>query len=436
MNLTADDAGYFCDGLAEELIDLLSRTQGIRVIARTSSFQFKGVPLDVREIGNQLGADLLIEGAVRGGHPRYITTVRLLSSADGCEIWSERYDRTLTDIVALEAEIANSVASVLSSEAPPVNSTMDTDALTLYFQARYAWNQRTELGFRRALELYTAAVNRDPRAARAWTGIAECHVLMSMHGLAVPNTCMPQARDAALRGLEINPCLASAHSSMAAVKALYDRQYDCAYGHWERALDIDRDYATAHHWFSMFGLAQAGRLDCALREIQEAQRLDPLSAPIANDIGFVLYWMRRFAEAREQCHRTLSLNPRFYRARVLEARVLAAEGRYAAAVESCQLAEELGATSFRPFLLGTLGYAYASLGDSSAARSVIDKLIQMDGRCVTAHECALIHAALREWEQSGINLETATQQRTGWIGWAELEPLLDTLRAHNGFARP
>ncbi|HEY6991772.1 MAG TPA: tetratricopeptide repeat protein [Bryobacteraceae bacterium] len=430
MNLTAnEDAGYFCDGLAEELIDLLSRTKGIRVVARTSSFQFKGVPLDVREIGNRLCADLLIEGAVRGGHPRYIVTVRLLSSRDGCEIWSERYDRTLTDIVALETEIANSVASVLSSGPPAAASSMDADAFTLYLQARYAWNQRTELGFHRALELYTAAARRDTGAAKAWTGIAECHVLMNMHGLALPKISMPQARNAALRALEIDPYMASAHSAFAAVQAVYEWQYDAACVHWQRALDIDPDYATAHHWFSMFGLTAMGRIDDALREIEAAQRLDPLSAPIANDVGFVLYWMRRFVEAREQCRRTVGLNRRFMRAHMLEARILAAQGRYAEAVQTCQLAEDFGATSFRPHLLGTLGYAYASLGDSSAARRIIEKLVQMDERCATAHERALIHLGLGEWEQCTRNLEKAVEQRAGWVGWLKVEPLFDELRA-------
>jgi adenylate cyclase len=433
MNLTADDdAGYFCDGLAEEVIDLLSRTKGLRVVARTSSFQFKGVPLDVREIGKRLGADLLIEGAVRGGRSRYIVTVRLLASSDGCEIWSERYDRTLTDIVTLETEIANSVASVLSSGPPPAASAMDTDAVTLYLQARYAWNQRTEIGFRRALEFYTAATRRDPCAAKAWTGIAECHALMNMHGLALPKVCMPKAREAALRALEIDPHLASAHSAMAAVQALYDWQYEAACNHWRRALDIDPDYATAHHWFSIIGLA-AGRLDDALREIEEAHRLDPLSAPIANDVGFVLYWMRRFAEAREQCRRTLDLNPRFYRARLLEARILTAQEQYAEALQLCKSAAELEITAFRPHLLGTMGYAYAILGDSAAARCIIQQLIQMDEKCVTAHERALVHAGLGEWEQSTLALDKVAEQRTGWWGCLKFEPLFDSLRAHNGF---
>jgi TolB-like protein len=430
MNLTADDdAGYFCDGLAEELIDLLSRTDGIRVVARTSSFQFKGVPLDVRDIGKRLGADMLIEGAVRGGRARYITTVRLLSSCDGCQIWAERYDRTLSDVVALETEIATSVASVLSSGPPPAASTMDTDAITLYLQARYAWNQRTEQGFQRALDLYTAAVRRDSRAAKAWTGIAECHVLMNMHGLALPKICMPQAREAALRALEIDPCLASAHSALGAVEALYHKQYEAACGHWEKALAIDHDYATAHHWFSLFGLFPMGRPSDAIREVEEAQRLDPLSAPIANDVGFALYWTRHFAEAREQCQRAVRLNRRFSRAHLLDARILVAQGRHAEAVQTCQIAEGIGVASFRPYLLGTLGYAYAALRDAAAARNIIQQLLQMEDRCVTAHERALIHAGLGEWELSCAAIDTAIELRTGWAGWLKFDPLFDGLRA-------
>ena len=158
MNLTADDgAGYFCDGLAEELIDLLARSDGLRVVARTSSFQFKGAQMDAREIGQRLGADLLIEGAVRSAGDRYRITVRLLSSTDGCEIWAERYDRTLRDVLELETQIATSVASALSAGVPPPGAATDSEAITLYLRARYAWNQRTEAGFRKALELYTAA---------------------------------------------------------------------------------------------------------------------------------------------------------------------------------------------------------------------------------------------------------------------------------------
>ena len=431
MNLTADDgAGYFCDGLAEELIDLLARSNGLRVVGRTSSFQFKGAQMDAREIGERLGADLLIEGAVRSAGDRYRITVRLLSSRDGCEIWAERYDRTLDDVLELEAQIAASVASALSAGTPPPGSAIDSEAINLYLRARYAWNQRTEVGFRKALELYTAATRRDSRAAKAWAGIAECHVLMNMHGLAQPHVCMPQAREAALAALAVDEDLAPARSALAAVTCLYDRGYEAAAEQWRQALAIDPAYATAHHWYGAFGLPPLRRIDEALEQILEAERLDPLSAPIANDVGFVLYWSRRFDEAIEQCRKTLAVHPGFYRALILLGRVLAAQGKYAESIQSCLKARGLmESTSFLPYLLGTLGFAYASGGNRAAAREISDELRRLEQRCaVTAHERALISAALGDWDEALRALGTAFEQRSGWVVWVHVDPLLDALR--------
>jgi serine/threonine-protein kinase len=432
INLTADSsAGYFCDGLAEELIDLLCRSEGLRVVARTSSFQFKGVPADVREIGRQLGADLLVEGAVRGGGERYRITVRLLSARDGCEMWACRYDRALRDVLQLEAEIAAAIASALTSGTPPASSATDPEGATLYLQARYAWNQRTETGFRRALELYTAATGRDPRAAKAWAGIAECHVLMMMHGLALPHACMPRAREAASTALAVDPDLASARSALAAVTALYDRKFESAEEQWREALESDPAYATAHHWYACFGLIAMQRMDQALDEIREAERLDPLSAPIADDVAFSLYWNRRFDDAIEQCRKSIALHPGFYRTHILLARVYAAQGRYRESVDTClKVRVQLQGVSFLPHLLGTLGFAYASCGDSAAAREVLEELLRLEQHgAVTAHERAIVDTALGDWDGALLELEAAYEQRTGWAVWFPVEPLYDALRA-------
>ena len=432
INLTADSsAGYFCDGLAEELIDLLCRSEGLRVVARTSSFQFKGVPADVREIGRQLGADLLVEGAVRGGGERYRITVRLLSARDGCEMWACRYDRALRDVLQLEAEIAAAIASALTSGTPPASSATDPEGATLYLQARYAWNQRTETGFRRALELYTAATGRDPRAAKAWAGIAECHVLMMMHGLALPHACMPRAREAASTALAVDPDLASARSALAAVTALYDQKFESAEEQWREALESDPAYATAHHWYACFGLIAMQRMDQALDEIREAERLDPLSAPIADDVAFSLYWNRRFDDAIEQCRKSIALHPGFYRTHILLARVYAAQGRYRESVDTClKVRVQLQGVSFLPHLLGTLGFAYASCGDSAAAREVLEELLRLEQHgAVTAHERAIVDTALGDWDGALLELEAAYEQRTGWAVWFPVEPLYDALRA-------
>jgi serine/threonine-protein kinase len=432
INLTADSsAGYFCDGLAEELIDLLCRSEGLRVVARTSSSQFKGVPADVREIGRRLGADLLIEGAVRNAGDRYRITIRLLSAADGCEIWASRYDRTSRDVLELEAEIAASIASALSSGAPPAISATDAEGAMLYLQARHAWNQRTESGFRRALELYSAATVRDPGAAKAWSGIAECHVLMNMHGLALPHVCMPKAREAALTALAIDPGLASAWSALAAVTTLYDRKFESAEEHWRKALESDPAYATAHHWYACFGLIALQRMTQALEEIREAERLDPLSAPISDDVGFALYRCRRFDDAIEQCRKTIAVHPGFFRAHLLLARVYAAQGRYRESVDTClKVRDQLDGVSFLPHLLGTLGFANASSGNPEAAQEVLGELRRLEAGCaVTAHERAIVDTALGDWDGALRELEAAYEQRTGWAVWSPVEPLYDALRA-------
>ncbi len=432
MNLTTDNAaGYFCDGLAEELIDLLARTEGLRVVARTLSFRFKGVQADVREIGQQLGADLLIEGAVRSAGDRYRITIRLLSTADGCEIWASRYDRTSRDVLELEAEIAASIAASLSSGTPPAVSATDAEGAMLYLQARHAWNLRSETGFRRALELYTAATGRDPGAAKAWSGIAECHVLMNMHGLALPHVCMPKAREAALTALAVDPGLASAWSALAAVTALYDRKFESAEEHWRKSLDSDPAYATAHHWYACLGLLPLQRMNQALDEIREAERLDPLSAPISNDVGFVLYRCRRFDDTIEQCRKTVALHPGFYRADILLARVLAAQGKYRESVDTClKTRDRLDGVSFLPHLLGTLGFAYASSGNPEAAQEVLGELRRLEAHCaVTAHERAVVATALGDWDAAIREIETAYEQRTGWAVWVPVEPLYDALRA-------
>jgi len=386
---------------------------------------------DVRDIGQRLGADLLIEGAVRTAGDRYRITIRLLSTADGCEIWASRYDRTSHDVLELEAEIAASIASALSSGTPPAVSATDAEGAILYLQARHAWNQRTETGFRRALELYTAATGRDPGAAKAWSGIAECHVLMNMHGLALPHVCMPKAREAALRALAVDPGLASAWSALAAVTALYDRKFESAEEHWRKALESDPAYATAHHWYACFGLIPMQRMGQALDEIREAERLDPLSAPIANDVVFVLYWNRRFDDAIEQCRKNIALNPGFHRDYILLARVYAAQGRYRESVDTClKVREQLDGVSFLPHLLGTLGFAYASSGNPEAAHEVLGELRHLEARgAVTAHERAVVATALGDWDAAIRELETAYEQRTGLAVFVPVEPLFDALRA-------
>jgi serine/threonine-protein kinase len=253
---------------------------------------------------------------------------------------------------------------------------------------------------------------------------------MMMHGLELPDACMPTAREAALTALAVDPDLASARSALAAVTALYDRNFASAEEQWREALELDPAYATAHHWYALQALLPLRKMAQALEEIREAERLDPLSGPIANDVGWVLYRCRRSDEAIEQCRKTIAEHPGFYRAHLLLARVYAAQGRHRECIEISLKARDPEDASFLPHLLGTLGFAYASCGDAAAARGVLEELQRLEQHgAVTAHERAIVDTALGDWDGALRELETAYAQRTGWAVWFSLEPLYDALRA-------
>jgi TolB-like protein/Flp pilus assembly protein TadD len=432
MNLSADHgAGYFSDGLTEELMFLLSRTANLRVVARTSCFRFKGSAEDVREIGRTLGAELLVEGGVRLHGDRLRVTARLVSATDGLEVWSDRYARTLDDRLRVQEEIAAAIARALRVQAGPRPEAPDVEAHNLYLKGRYFWNQRTEEGFRRALDFFRATVERDPAMARAYAGIADTHILMMMHGVAEPRTVIPLARAAALKALATDPELAAARSSLAAILHVWDQDARAAETEWLRAMRTDPAYATAYHWYAVIGLVPQKRFDEALDVIREAERLDPLSLPIASDAALVLYWSRRHDEAIEQCRRALALNPSFYRAYIYLGRAYAATRRYSHAIEACDNARALcDGGAFLAQLLGTLGFSYAAAGEIERAHGVIAELRAIaPTNSVAEYEMGIVHAALGQWTDAATCIDAARARRTGWVAFLGIEPLYDGVNA-------
>jgi TolB-like protein len=429
LNLSANhDAAYFSDGLAEELMLLLARTSNLRVVARTSSFRFKGSTKDVREIGRELDVELLVEGGVRLAGDLLRVTARLVSAADGLEVWSGRYDRTLNDVLRVQEEIAAAIAGALRVQAGLRAPARDLEALNLYLKGRYFWNRRTEDGFGRALEFFRAAVRRDPALARAHAGIAETHILMMMHGIAEPRSVMPLARAAVLKALADDPELAAARSAFAAIHAL-GHDVRAAETEWLRAIRSDPAYATARHWYAVVGLVPQGRFDEAIAEMREAERLDPLSLPIATDKAFVLYWSRRYDEAIEQCHRALSLDASFYRAHIVLGRTHAATHQLTQAIEACTTARMLcDGRAFLAQLLGTLGFSYAAGGDRGRAHGVLEELRTIaPSNSVAEYEMGIVYTALGEWTRASECIDAARARRTGWMLWLPIEPLYDAV---------
>jgi TolB-like protein/tetratricopeptide (TPR) repeat protein len=432
------DNAYLCDGVTEELIFQLSCIEQLRVVSRSSCFAFRGGTSDIRSLGQRLHADLIVQGTVRQSGDSVRITVQLIKAEDGYHLCSERWDCPMTDLFAVQDEIASAIVKSLRPHlaGTPAAShpTHDHEAYHLYLKGRHFWNQRTEHGFRRAIEYYEAAIARDPCFARAWSAIAETYQLIAAHHLDSPDICMPKARQAAGVALSFDPRLAAAHSAMAAVLMTFDHNPEAAKREWDLALQIDPHYAQAWHWLAVFGNI-LGITDDALTALRQAERLEPLSAAIACDFGFLFYWARRYAEAIDACHRALDLHPSFVRTYVPLARAHAAQGRYKEAVEICLEARPLfRGRAFLGQLLATLGYCYGRSGRSAEAGTVLDELRQMGyEHYVSAYDVATIYAGMGNHEQTMDSLRRATEDGAFWLIALPIEPLFDPMRGIKRF---
>src|SRR5262249_30585680 len=321
VNMSADaENQYFCDGLTEELINRLAEVRRLKVVARTSSFQFKDAARDIREVGRLLDVSKVLEGSVRKSGNRIRVTVQLINVADGCHLWSERYEGELTDIFAIHEEIATAVQRALQTQVIDVERPSPSrprrhqlEAYNHYLQGRFLWKKRTEQGLRSALEHFEHAVRLDPSFARALSGIADCHLLLGMSAAESPQRSMPEAADAAAKALRLDPALAEAHASLAAVKNCYDWDFVAAEQGYRRAIALDSSYATAFHWIAIWFYSVTGCLAEAVDSVEQAIELDPLSPPIIADLGLVHAFGDNFDAAAMYFRRALELDPHFHR---------------------------------------------------------------------------------------------------------------------------
>ena len=323
------DQEYFCDGLAEELINTLSRIEGLCVVARTSAFAFKGQSLDVRTIGARLGVSSVLEGSVRKSGQHLRISAQLVNVADGYHIWSERFDRDASDVFAIQDEIAQTVANRLrlQIEKQATPPTHNIEAYDLYMQGRYHWNKRTNEESKRALALFEAAVALDPNFAPAYAGISDTYLILEDHGFIGFREALSRARAAVEKALSLDDSLAEAHTAMAAIQAEL-RDYERADWEFRRAIELNPGYATAHHWYSTQLLLDQGKIDQAEREIIRASELDPLSLIINTDLARHFYYRREFARTVNLLQRVFAMDAGFVKARRLMCLALGQLGRH------------------------------------------------------------------------------------------------------------
>ncbi len=439
VNASPDpDTEYFSDGMTDELIDALTKVEGLRVASRTSVFALKRREADVRTLGALLGVAVVLEGSVRRAGDRLRVTARLTEVADGRHLWSERYDRNAGDVFQVQDEIAGTIVRTLRGtllgelgDPTPRRYTANLTAYNLYLKGRYCWNKRRADGLNEAITYFESAIAEDPDYALAYTGLADCYALhVDYRGMPV-GEAMARSRQLALRALELDDTLAEAHTSLAWVTFLHDWEWESADRRFRRAIELNPRYATARQWYAWLLVSQ-GRIEAALAEGRAAAELDPASVSIRRSLGWLNYYARRYDAAEEQLRRALAMDPTSEENHRILGLALTQQGRYDEAVAA--LREAIAGAAESAYARGALARTLALGGRTAEARGLLAEL-ESDGRSryVSPVAYATAHIALGETDEAFSWIERAHAERRGWLAYLRVEPIFDPLRGDPRF---
>jgi TolB-like protein len=437
-NRSEDKANaYFADGVQDEILTRLSKIGDLKVISRTSTQRYKNTPLSLAEIAKQLGVANLLEGSVQKANDQVRVNVQLIRAANDSHLWAETYDRKVTDIFAVETEIAKAIAENLAAKlthteerAVSVKPTNNLAAYELYLKGRYFWNKRDREGFRRAIELFTKATELDPNYALAYAGIADTYALLPIYGFASAKDSFPKAKVAALKALRLDDTLAEAHASYGNV-LLSDFDWVRSRHEFERAIELNPNYATARHWLGSDNLIDCGELDRGLAEVRRARELDPLSPLLNTILGIAHYTRREYADAVRQFHKTFEIDPNFLLAHAMLGQTLVMQGAIDEGIAETQKARQLNGDVGG---LSILGYAYARKGDREQALKILAQMkAESQKEFVPAVEFAVIYIGLGDKEQALDWLEKGYEDRSSSI--IKIDPICDPLHGDPRYER-
>lgn len=444
LNISGDPADeYFSDGLTEELINALAKVEGLHVAARTSGFQFKGKNYDVREIGRRLGVGAVLEGSVRKEGNWLRITAQLNSTSDGYHLWSETYDREMTQVFAIQEEISRAIVETLKLRVAEKGSgplvkrhTENPEAHDLYLRGRYFWNRRGEEGAQKSIQYFQQAIEKDPHYALAYAGLADAYLSLAFSfdaGTVPPAQATPRAKAAALKALELDDHLAPAHISLAFVSFLYEWDWNEAERQFQRALALDPRYAHAHHWYSHYLLA-LGRVEESLAQSKRALELDPLDAILNTHMGWHHLYSHQYELAVEHLRNALEMDPNYFHSQRELGRACSEKGLYREAVSLLRRA--LRQAKEDGFALASLGYAYAAWGKRNEARRTLEHLRRLSPRrYISPYFPAAIYAGLGEKERALEQLERAYEERSDALVYLKTEPMFSSLYSLPRFKR-
>jgi len=438
-NLTGDpEQEYFSDGLTEEMIGRLGNLapDKLAVIARTSVMRYKRDPAPLSKVGDDLHVQYVLEGSVRRDPQRVRITTQLVRVSDQTHVWARQYDRDPADLLRVQDEIADAIAreiriTLAASPSPSPLTPDEYEAYDLYLEGRHAWSERTPDGFRRGIALFERAIEKRPGDARAYAGLADCYALTASWGFAPAAEVIPKAKEAALTALKLDERLAAAHTSLALIHETYDRDWAAAETRFRRAIQLDPNYVTAHHWYAEH-LGFMGRFDEALAEIERARQLDPLSLIVAADRGAILYFAKRYDEAIEQFSVVLEKDPKLGRARlIIPAYVLAGHPDRAYAN-----LEDLRKIEHGPWVPAWATYVHGRAGRLEEARRAFREIGPLVERFAPdpTWMFAVGHLGLGENDAAIARFEKACVDRSSALIALKVDPIFDPLRGDPRFA--
>jgi len=435
VNISQDKSDeFFSDGMTEEMISAISRTPGLRVIARTSVMKYKGAMKAISDVGRELGVGNVVEGSVRKAGDKVRISVQLVDSSTEEPKWSQDYDRDLRDIFAIQSDVARNVAEALKQQVLGAGGQLPTsnmEAYIDYLRGRQAWNRRTEDSLKEAIEFFQKALSADGDYARAYSGLADGYATLALLEMAAPNEVYPKAKEAVGRALSLDPQLVEAHTSLGLIRFQYDWDWKGAEAEFLEAIRINQSYAPAHHYFADY-LKAMGRFDEALSEIAKAQELDPLNLAINTGVGHVLYLSRQYDRAIEQYRNAVALDPNFTLTHIWFGRPYLEKKMYPEAISELETAVRLSGEG--TLALAMLGHGLASAGMEDEARKILEKLIERSRvRYVPSYWIAVVYNGFRDREKVIPWLTKALEERSSWLVWLKVEPRFDWLRGDAGF---
>ena len=434
MNAGEDpETEYLADGITESIINNLSQLPKLRVMARSTVFRYKGTAVDPQRVGQELGVRATLAGRVLQRGNLLIIRAEMVDANDGSHLWGEQYRRRLSDIFTIEEEISREISDKLRLRLSGAQKkqltkryTENTHAYQLYLKGRFYWNKRTEAGLTRGIEYFRKAIERDPRYALAYAGLADSYNILASYSALSPKEAFPKAKEAAARALELDDKLAEAHAALAFVKFGYDWDWVEADRGFKRAIQLNPGYSFAHNFYAVI-LPALGRFNEAFAQIKKAHDLDPLSLPINTNLGWLLYLARRYEESIQQYLKTIELDDGFALAHRRLAQTYQQTQRFSEADAEFRKAVALSGEDVE--LISARGHFYAVVGEHDKADEALKQLESLSRmRYVPAYLVARIHVGFGNVDRVFELLEQALEERYGYLAYLQVEPMWDGIR--------